>query len=218
MWGCGDRVPDQQIIIVNPESLSTCAWNEVGEIWVSGPSITQGYWERPEETKEVFEATLADTGEGPFLRTGDLGFIQDNELYITGRLKDILIIRGQNYYPHDIEKTVEQSDAGLRLAAGATFSVEVTGEEQLVVIHEVKRHHKFDSHEEVVTSVREAIAEEHGLGVYAFVLIRTHSLLKTSSGKVKRFDCKKRYMEDQLNVIAQCKNNKFLICDDSYFK
>src|SRR2546423_522199 len=101
--GCGHTLPKQTIVIVDPESLTRCPDNHIGEIWVSGPSIAQGYWNRSEETERTFRARLADTGEGPFLRTGDLGFLQDGELFVTGRLKDLIIIRGHNYYPQDIE-------------------------------------------------------------------------------------------------------------------
>ena len=97
--GCGRTLPDQKIMIVHPESRTRCASNEVGEIWVSGPSVAQGYWNRPEETDQTYRAYLADTQEGPFLRTGDLGFLREGELFVTGRLKDLIIISGHNHYP-----------------------------------------------------------------------------------------------------------------------
>ncbi|MBD0347198.1 MAG: fatty acyl-AMP ligase, partial [Coleofasciculus sp. Co-bin14] len=137
--GCGQNLLDQKIVIVDPETLTPCSDNQVGEIWVSGPSISQGYWNRPEETRHAFQAYLADAADEPFLRTGDLGFLQDGELFITGRLKDLMIIRGQNHYPQDIELTVEKSHPALRLGSGAAFTVEVRGEERLVIVQEVER-------------------------------------------------------------------------------
>ena len=131
---CGRALPDQRVVIVNPDTLMPARPDEVGEIWVSGASVTQGYWNRPEETEHTFGAYLVDTGEGPFLRTGDLGFIDAGELFITGRLKDLIIIRGRNHYPQDIEQTVGQSHPVLAGGMGAAFSVEVEGEERLVVV------------------------------------------------------------------------------------
>ncbi|MEN8220455.1 MAG: AMP-binding protein, partial [Pseudomonadota bacterium] len=135
--GCGQTWLDQKIVIVEPETFRPC--QQVGEIWVSGPNVAQGYWNNSQETEKTFQAYLADTGEGPFLRTGDLGFLKDGELFVTGRLKDIIIIRGRNYYPQDIELTVENSYPILRQGCSAAFSVEVNGEERLVVVAEIER-------------------------------------------------------------------------------
>ncbi|NEQ38280.1 MAG: fatty acyl-AMP ligase [Okeania sp. SIO3I5] len=138
--GCGQTLPEQQIKIVHPEKLTLCAEGEVGEIWVSGPSIAQGYWHKPEETKQTFEAYLAEAPrKEPFMRTGDLGFLEGGELFVTGRLKDVIIINGRNHYPQDIEWTVEQSHPLIRPGCIASFSVEVEGEERLVVVAEVER-------------------------------------------------------------------------------
>ncbi len=138
--GCGQTLPDQQIKIVHPEKLTLCAEGEVGEIWVSGPSIAQGYWHKPEETKQTFEAYLPEApGKEPFMRTGDLGFLKAGELFVTGRLKDVIIINGRNHYPQDIEWTVEQSHPLIRPGCIASFSVQVAGEERLVVVAEVER-------------------------------------------------------------------------------
>lgn len=140
--GCGQSPPDQKVVIVDPESLIQCPPAQVGEIWISGPGVASGYWNRPEETKQTFGAYLADTGEGPFLRTGDLGFLKDGELFVTGRLKDLIIIGGRNHYPQDIERTVEQSHPSLRPGCCVAFSIDVEGEEQLVVAAEVERHYQ----------------------------------------------------------------------------
>ncbi|MBD0347459.1 MAG: fatty acyl-AMP ligase, partial [Coleofasciculus sp. Co-bin14] len=139
--GCGQTCLGQKIVIANPENLKQCGADEVGEIWVSGSSVAKGYWNRPEQTEQTFHAYLADIGEGPFLRTGDLGFLQNGELFVTGRLKDVVIIRGRNHYPQDIELTAERSHPALAPNAGAAFAVEIAGQEQLVVVQEVERTH-----------------------------------------------------------------------------
>jgi acyl-CoA synthetase (AMP-forming)/AMP-acid ligase II len=207
--GCGQSLLDQKVLIVDPESLTPCPDNQVGEIWVSGPSVAQGYWHRPEETKHTFDGYLADIGDretrprlGPFLRTGDLGFLQDGELFITGRIKDVMIIRGQNHYPQDIELTVEKSHPALRPACGAAFTVEVKREERLVVVQEVERSYlrKLNVNE-VVGNIRRAVAAEHALQVYAMVLIKTGSIPKTSSGKIQRYACRFGFLSGTLNVV-----------------
>jgi acyl-CoA synthetase (AMP-forming)/AMP-acid ligase II len=204
--GCGQPL-EQKILIVNPESLTQCPENQVGEIWVSGSSIAGGYWRRPEQTQQTFSAYLA-TGEGPFLRTGDLGFLQDNELFVTGRSKDIIIIRGQNHYPQDIELTVEKSHAALRPSCGAAFTVEVKGEERLVVVQEVERNYlrKLNVNE-VVGSICQSVAAEHSLQVYAAVLVKTGSIPKTSSGKIQRFACRSGFLTGTLNVVEDWSEN-----------
>ncbi|MGB3209045.1 MAG: fatty acyl-AMP ligase [Crinalium sp.] len=141
--GCGYTWGDQKVIIVDLETQLQLADGQVGEIWTSGGSVAQGYWNKPEQTAQSFQAYLADTGAGPFLRTGDLGFWQDGELFITGRLKDVIIIRGCNHYPQDIEVTVEQSHFAIpQPGRTAAFTVEIDDKEQLVVITEVEhRYH-----------------------------------------------------------------------------
>ena len=139
--GCGKTWLEQKIIIVDPETLIPCAAERVGEIWVSGSGIGKGYWNQPQATQETFAAYLADTNEGPFLRTGDLGFIADGELYITGRLKDVMIFWGVYQYPHHIERTVQKSHPALRLNCGAAFAVEVGEKERLVIAQEVERNY-----------------------------------------------------------------------------
>ncbi|MEW6737025.1 MAG: beta-ketoacyl synthase N-terminal-like domain-containing protein, partial [Acidobacteriota bacterium] len=136
----------QKIVIVDPETLSGCEPDLIGEIWVSGPSVAQGYWNRPEDTASTFHAYLAETGEGPFLRTGDLGFLRDGELFVTGRLKDLIIIDGRNHYPQDIELTVEKSHPALRPACSAAFSVDIDGQERLFVVVEVERNYYSTRH------------------------------------------------------------------------
>ena len=200
---CGRTVPQQEIIIAHPERLTSCAPDEIGEIWVSGPSMAQGYWNNPSVTAQTFQARLADSGRGPFMRTGDLGFLHQGELFVTSRLKDLIIIRGRNHYPQDIELTVEQSHAVLRMASSASFSVEVEGEERLVVVQELERHYRHVDLNEVMQTIREAVTAEHELQVYAVVLIKTGSIPKTSSGKIQRHACRAAFLDNALEVVAQ---------------
>lgn len=199
--GCGRVVPQQQIVIANPDTLNRCDNNEVGEIWVSGPSIGHGYWNRPQETAQTFDAYLQDTGEGPFLRTGDLGFLHNGELFITGRAKDLIIVRGRNLYPQDIELTAESSHKTLRSGSVAAFAVEVEKEERLVVVQELEFRAKPNI-DEVTTAIRQAIAQEHEIQVYAVVLIKGGTIPKTSSGKIQRRATKARFLAGTLEVVG----------------
>ncbi|MGL5832395.1 MAG: fatty acyl-AMP ligase, partial [Waterburya sp.] len=199
---CGQTWLDMKVKIVEPETLTQCAPDRIGEIWVSGGSIAQGYWNRPLETEQTFKAYIADTNEGTFLRTGDLGVIQDNELFVTGRLKDVIIIRGQNYYPQDIEQTIEKSHPALRPGCSAAFAVEVKGLERLIIVQEVERSYlrKLDV-KEIVADLCEAVTAEHGLQIYATVLVKPGSIPKTSSGKIKRHACRTQFLNGSLNVV-----------------
>jgi len=199
---CGQAWLDEKVIIVDPNSFLQCPSNQVGEIWVSGKHITQGYWNQPELTKTFFQAHLSNTGS--FLRTGDLGFIVDGELFITGRLKDLIIIRGRNYYPQDIELTLQQSHPALQPTCGAAFSVETDGEEQLVVVQEVERSHRHDLDVETVfKSIRQELSEHHDIQPYAIVLIKFATIAKTSSGKVQRYICRNNFLTGSLEIIGQ---------------
>ena len=201
---CGQTRLDQKIIIVDPESLSQCPSGIVGEIWVSGPSVAQGYWNRPEETERTFRANLTDTGDGPFLRTGDLGSFKNGKLLITGRLKDLIIIRGRNYYPQDIELTVEQSHPALSPGGGAAFSVDVGDEERLVIVHEVKRTYiRSLNVKEIVRDILHAVNQEHELQAHAVQLLKTSSIPKTSSGKIQRRACLTQYLNKGLSIVGE---------------
>ncbi len=206
--GCGRLVGEMRVVIVHPETSIPCLPDEVGEIWVSDPSVTQGYWNRPEDTKRTFCAYLADKDEGPFLRTGDLGFLKDGELFVTGRIKDLIIIRGTNHYPQDIEWTVEQSHPALRPGYGAAFSVDSGSEERLVVVQEVERHYRNLHVDEVIRTIRQAVAENHELEVYAVLLIKTGSILKTSSGKIQRHGCRAGFLDGSLDLVGSWTSNK----------
>ena len=200
--GCGATMPGQQVAIVRPEMMARCSPDEVGEIWVSGPSVAQGYWDNPGETERTFRARLADTGEGPFLRTGDLGFLRDGELFVTGRLKDLIIIRGSNYYPQDIELTVERAHPALRAGFGAAFAVEILGEERLIVVQEVDAS-RATSLDEVTGSIRQAVAEEHQLQAYGIILVKPHAVPKTSSGKTQRQACRELFLAGNLDPVME---------------
>jgi len=195
--------------------LTQCPADQVGEIWVAGSSVALGYWNKPEETERTFQAYLADTGEGPFLRTGDLGYRVDDVLFITGRLKDLIIIRGHNHYPQDIEITVEQSHPAIRLGCCAAFSVDVAGSEQLVVLVEIDPRYQPDQGQEqgelgshrkpldgraVIKAIRQAVAEQHDLQAYQVMLLRAGSLLKTSSGKLQRRACRAEFLAGNLSA------------------
>ena len=204
--GVGRPYLDTKVSIVNPESLTRCERGQVGEIWVSGGSVTSGYWNRLETTRETFKIHLKDGKEGSWLRTGDLGFFSNGELFVTGRLKDLIIVRGRNYYPQDIELTVDSSHPSLREHCSAAFSVEIEGEERLVVACEVERTYlrKLNT-DEVVREIQIAVSTEHELEVYGVVLFKTGSIPKTSSGKIQRHACKQGFLEDSLNVVGQWK-------------
>ncbi len=205
--GCGRLVCDTQVAIVNPDTLKRCLPNEVGEIWVADPSVAGGYWNRPAESEETFRAKIADSNDGTFLRTGDLGFLKDGELFITGRMKDLIIIRGTNHYPQDLEWTVQQIHNCLRPDYGAAFSVDVDGVEHLVIVQEVKRHSEAFEPEEVISNIRQAIAEIHELQVYAVALVKPGNVLKTSSGKIQRRACKASFLAGELGVLADWSEN-----------
>ncbi|MCP4653880.1 MAG: amino acid adenylation domain-containing protein [bacterium] len=200
--GCGRALGELEVKIVHPETLVECPSGEVGEIWVQGPSVCQGYWNRPEETASTFRENLADSGEDPFLRTGDLGFLHRGELYITGRLKDLIIVRGQNHYPQDVEATVEQSHPALRPGCSAAFSVDVDDEERLVVVQEVRRQYQEADFDEIVGAVRQAVADGHELQLYALALIKPGSLPKTTSGKIQRRKSRQDFQGEKLALVA----------------
>ncbi len=190
-----------RVEVVDPETTARRPEGAVGEIWVSGPSVAAGYWNRPEETAATFGARL-DSGEGPFLRTGDLGFLREGELNVTGRIKDLLIVRGRNVYPQDVEWSSAGAHPLTRAEGSAAFAVETDGEERLVVAQEVDRLGKGVTPEEVVAAIRTAVASQHDLDIYAVCLIKAMSLPKTSSGKVQRHACREAFLAGTLDAIV----------------
>jgi acyl-CoA synthetase (AMP-forming)/AMP-acid ligase II len=200
--GCGSALPDQKIVIADPENMTTCAPGRIGEIWVSGPSVAQGYWGQTEATEAMFRAYLKDTGEGPFLRTGDLGFVDDGELFVAGRIKDLIILHGANHYPQDIERTAQQCDPRLRPDSGAAFTVDADGGEQLVVVQELERRGDVEL-DRLFDAIRRAIAAAHELSVEAVILVKSGTIPKTSSGKIQRHACREGFLHGTLAVVAE---------------
>ncbi|HUG67382.1 MAG TPA: aminotransferase class I/II-fold pyridoxal phosphate-dependent enzyme [Pirellulaceae bacterium] len=199
--GCGHVLPEEEVIIVDHESRKRLPEHQVGEIWVRSQSVGQGYWNKPEITNETFRATTS-RGDTGYLRTGDLGFMDDGELFVTGRLKDLIIVRGVNRYPQDIEQTVERTDPRLQAGAAAAFAVDLNGRECLIVMAEVERaRHKDWS--KVIQAIRGSVTREHELPPDVIVLVRFGSMPKTSSGKIQRHACRAAFLEDALPVIAR---------------
>lgn len=197
--GCGRPWLNERILIVDPETRLPLASDQVGEIWISGPNVSRGYLNRPALNRETFEATLA-SGEGPFLRTGDLGFLHNGELFVTGRIKDLIIIRGRNYYPQDIEQTVGGVHPAFRSGGTAVFLVEADGAEQVAVVQEISARHLpaieaagDEARTAALRAVRRRVADAHGITVHGCVFVPEGSIPKTSSGKIRRRACAALY-------------------------
>jgi len=203
--GCGRPLVGERLAIVEPEGRQRLAPGLIGEVWVAGPHIAKGYWHNREATSLVFRARIeGEDAECCWLRTGDLGFIGDNgELYITGRIKDLIIIRGTNHYPQDIEATVQDCHPALRAHCGAAFSVaDPNGDEQLVVVQEIERTYRQQLDiGEILASIREAITKEHDLAVRKVVLIRTGTLPQTTSGKIQRSLARQMFLAGSLAIL-----------------
>jgi acyl-CoA synthetase (AMP-forming)/AMP-acid ligase II/acyl carrier protein len=204
--GCGQPNRDTQVLIVDPTSGRICAEGQVGEVWVQGPSVAQGYWRRPEDSERTFGARVP-AADGSFLRTGDLGLLEHGELFITGRLKDLIIIRGQNHYPHDLELTVESAHPALRPGGATAFSIEIEDEERLVIAAEVERRLEADLGpalvEAIASSAREAVTRRHEVQLHGLVLLKAGDLPKTSSGKHQRRACRQHYLAGALPALAE---------------
>jgi acyl-CoA synthetase (AMP-forming)/AMP-acid ligase II/acyl carrier protein len=192
---------DTKIAIVDPETDRECPADHIGEIWVSGGSVAQAYWQQPEATKSTFQAQLVGSQEN-WLRTGDLGFMCDGALFVTGRLKDLLILWGRNHYPQDIELTVQNSHPALRIDAGAAFAIDRDRQEYLVIVQEVERTalRELDV-EAIVTAIRQAVSEQHEISVFAIALIKPASIPKTSSGKIQRQACRDQFLAGSLDIV-----------------
>jgi len=199
----GRPAPGIKIRIVEPDTRREADRESVGEIWVGSVSAGQGYWHKPEESRATFGARL-DGGEGPFLRAGDLGFVHGGELFVTGRLKDVIVIRGVNFYPHDLEHTVELSHPALRADAGVVVGLEDGGRTRLVAVHEIRRDSwRTVNPDEVFDAIRRAVAREHQLPLGGILLLKPFSLPKTSSGKVQRSRCRTAVQEQTLPALHQ---------------
>jgi len=201
--GCGRVNMGQSVVIVDPETMRVLPDGHVGEIWQSGGSVAAGYWGKPELTEATFGARTAD-GAGPFMRTGDLGFLMGGELFVSGRLKDLIIIRGRNYYPDDIESAVYQGRPALRPGGAAAFTLHADGDEtRLVVVAEVQRTFlsrlETKTYRSLLADVRAQIADSFGLRLANLILIRPGAIPKTSSGKLRRRHCRELHLNDQLD-------------------
>ncbi|MBI4613167.1 MAG: acyltransferase domain-containing protein, partial [Planctomycetes bacterium] len=203
---CGAPVAGTTIAIADPRSGRRLSPGTVGEIWLAGPSCARGYWGKPEATAETFGARLAD-GEGPFLRTGDLGFLLEGELYVTGRLKDVIILRGQNHHAHDLEWAIQSCHPAIRPGSAAAFPVEEGGEERVAMVVEADPRALGDGGEAalapVYDAIREAVSEAHGVTVHAIAILRPGALPKTSSGKVQRGACAAAFRAGELDEIGR---------------
>jgi 8-amino-7-oxononanoate synthase len=216
--GAGRELDGQDVRIVDPQTCEALPPGRIGEIWVSGPSVAQGYWNRPDATRETFHAMLAvpdaqsrtqsakkwRPNPGPYLRTGDLGFFDAGELFVTGRLKDLIIVRGRNHYPQDIEHSVEEASPLVRAGSVAAFSVDVDGRERVVVVAELERG-KREADEMAVAfdAIRKRLAIEHEVALEGLVMVRPNSIAKTSSGKIQRHACKRQFLDGTLELVEQ---------------
>ena len=229
---CGRAGLDQEIAIVDPDSREPRRDGDIGEVWLRGPNVASGYWQKPEESEVVFGGRMAD-GSGPYLRTGDLGYLRGDQLFVTGRMKDLIIMNGRNYHPEDIERVVEKASPSLRPGSSAAFCVEQDGREVLVVVAEVERRmgerrkadggttderRQADRREVAVlpavtpdqppdpddlrAAVRRAVVESFLVPVEAVELLRAGTIPKTSSGKVQRFACRKLFLDGELEKVS----------------
>jgi acyl-CoA synthetase (AMP-forming)/AMP-acid ligase II/acyl carrier protein len=191
----------QTVLIVDPENLATCLEGKIGEIWVSGPSVAKGYWNQPDLTRESFAARIAGgTHDQAFLRTGDLGFILKGRLFVTGRLKDLIILQGRNLYPQDIELAAQRAHAEVKPGACAAFSLDIDAEERLIILAEVSPH--APDRQQIAQAIRAAISEEFGVPVHTVCLLPPKAIPKTSSGKLQRRACRNSFAAGEFQNFA----------------
>jgi acyl-coenzyme A synthetase/AMP-(fatty) acid ligase/acyl carrier protein len=204
--GSGHPRRGTRLLIVDPETRRACPEGTVGEIWVMGPTLAHGYWKQSEESLGTFNAFVSDTGDGPCLRTGDLGFLAGTELFVTGRSKDLIIVRGANFYPQDIEAVAERAHPALRLGGGVAFSIEIDNTECIVVGHELDRTFRNVDHEElerIAFAIRRAVSEELDLEVYAVQLLKIGSVQKTCCGKIQRQACRADFLDGRSEPLFE---------------
>ncbi len=200
---CGSPAPGTDVRIVDPQKLEPCAPGVPGEIWIRGPGVAAGYWRQPEATRATFEARLAAGGEGPFLRSGDLGVLAEDGLHVTGRMKDVLIVRGVKHHPHDIEGTVERASPWLRAGCCAVFALPGTDGDDVAVAAEMESPAPPDvSPAAVILDIREAIGAAHGIQVSAVALVPPGTIPKTTSGKLQRFACREGLLSGRMTPVS----------------
>ena len=200
--GSGAVAPGTEVAIVHPRTRRRVEPGRVGEIWVAGPQVAAGYWGRPRETARTFRARLTGEARGGWLRTGDLGFLVGDELFVTGRIKDLIVLRGRNLYPQDVERTAEASHPAFAPGGAAAFAVEVEGRERLAVALEVGRRFRMEEAGDAVAALRKAVAEEHEAEVHGVALLRPGTLPRTSSGKVRRRACRDAFLARTLAAVV----------------
>jgi len=199
---CGNALAGSQVVVVNPETLIQCGENEIGEVWASNKSVSCGYWQKPEATAHVLKARRPGVAGQTYLRTGDLGLIRDGEIFLTCRMKDLIISRGQNHFPEDIEQTIAQRCSILPRGGSAAFSIEVGSEEQLIVMAEVAQVADVDF-TDIITGVRQAIIEYHGLQVYALLLFENGKLPRNRAHEIDRKGCRSGFVKNALTPLAE---------------
>ncbi len=198
----GDNIIGQTVRIVNPQSLSACEDNDIGEIWIAGASVAKGYWNNEVLTQSTFHAYVGD--QGPYMRTGDFGFMREGNLFVTGRMKEVIISNGQNYYPQDIEASLQSESDHFRKGSGAAVAVELEGREQLVIIQELTRQGMRLGSDEVSKLILKAqirVAEQHQLVLSDLVLVKFGALSKTTSGKIQRYRNRERYLAQEIPIL-----------------
>ena len=199
---CGRVLPNETVKIVDPNTSEVLPDDEIGEIWVQSRSVGRGYYQRAEESQRTFDAYTVD-GEGPFLRTGDLGFLYGGQLFVSGRLKDMIVVHGVNRYPQDIEETVERSCDVIQAGSVAAFAMDDgEGREQLAIVVEAQRLRDVDW-DSKIQAIRRAVTAEHELPPDAVFMVRNSSMPKTSSGKIQRHACLHAVRDNELKLIAR---------------
>jgi amino acid adenylation domain-containing protein len=196
---------EQRIAIAHPEHHTECDSGHVGEVWVKGPNIAEGYWNKPVLSQATFRAFLSGSGEGPFLRTGDLGFVNNDELYVVGRMKDLIILRGQNYYPEDIEAVVEACHGGVEPGQSAAFAIEgANSGELLVVVIEAPKNVADETALQAICDLAAALVSlKLGIMINRLLVVRRGTIPKTTSGKIQRFRCRELFLADALDPLKQ---------------
>ncbi len=201
LTSCGVPRPGAQVAIVDPETRERLPEGTIGEIWISGPSVGLGYWAREAETTSVFGARLADGDEGPFLRSGDLGFLSHGELYIAGRITEVLVIDGRALYPTDVEEVAEESSAALRHNCAAAFLIEAGGRQRPALVAEVREDERDLA--SVYAAIRNGVSERLAIDLAAICLIEPRTIPRTSSGKTRRAECRELYLRGRLASVGE---------------
>jgi len=204
---CGSGAGGDEVIVVDPQTRQRCPDGVAGEIWISGPTVAAGYWANAEATDQAFgarlagDSRLAEDGGRSYLRSGDLGVQAAGELFITGRIKDLIVVRGRNHYPQDLEYTAEQAWPGLAANRQAAFGVDTADGEQVVLVAETTPALPPDT-AAAIQAIRQAVMTGHGVQVADVVLVRRGSVPRTTSGKIRRRACRDRYLAGELKVRA----------------